>query len=100
MLSKCKIVRREGGAAGTSLFACLQNKSSDIPFIEEQIIPVDNCLFAIHWHTLIRPQLQFTRRVRRKDIPLMQPEGMVLDSQVPGRLVERCNGMGGVKDNF
>jgi hypothetical protein len=30
----------------------------------------------------------------------MQPEGMVLDSQIPGGLVERCNRTGSVKDNF
>ena len=30
----------------------------------------------------------------------MQPEGMILDTQIPGGLVERCNRMRGVKDNF
>ena len=30
----------------------------------------------------------------------MQPEGMVLNAQIPGGLVERRNGMGGIKDNF
>jgi len=30
----------------------------------------------------------------------MQPEGVVLDTQIPSGLIERGNRMGGIKDNF
>ena len=68
--------------------------------IKEQIIPVNNRLFAIHRQVLARPQFKLTRRIRRKHSSLMQPERLVLDAQIPRRLVERRNWMWGVKDNF
>jgi hypothetical protein len=58
-------------------------------FIEEQIITVDKHLPFFHGEALTRFQLQFTRDIRGKNISLMQPKRVILNTQIAGGLIKR-----------
>src|SRR6266487_3722391 len=74
MFPKCRVIRGERGATGTFILARSRNKDTEIFFVEEQIIAIDKRLAAFQWKPLTWFEFHFTRSVRSKDIPLMQPK--------------------------
>src|SRR5262245_25308792 len=90
-----------GGKRGThsaSFFARRGKKGTQIILVEIQVVAIDDRLFAIQWKALTRLQLQFARRIRSQNIPLMQPERLVLNAQVAGSFVERGYCVGRVEN--
>jgi hypothetical protein len=94
------VIDGEGCADCLSLFSGRGDKRADILFIEEQVIAVNNRLFTPHRQVLTGPQFKLPRRIRGKHISLMQPQGLILDTQIPSKLIEWRNKMGGRKDHF
>ena len=52
------------------------------------------------WEPLTRLKLQLMGRIGSQDISLMQPEGSIVYAQIPGRFIERRNGVRRVENYF
>src|SRR5215216_7099953 len=98
MLMEGRVGCRKRSTTGTFIFSCSADKDSEIFFVEEEIIPINECFTPLHGKALTGFKFCFMCNVRGKNISLVKPKGMILYAQITRRLIKRRDWMKCVED--
>jgi hypothetical protein len=100
MFPEGRVVGRERRPAGAFILPGGRDEDSEVFLVEEQVVTVDQCFPPLERESLARLQFKLASGIGSQNIPLVEPEGSVMDAQITRGFIKRRYGMRRVENDF